>query len=70
VPPSTWRAITRGVLLQLLRRRIRTPRLLLLMGALILRRFRKLRLQRFLVEMLDLAVLPLWIYIRPKARVG
>lgn len=64
------RAITRAVLLQLLQGRVRSPRLFLLGAALTVGRFRKSLSAELPSQLVELAVLPVWIYKRFKARLG
>jgi hypothetical protein len=69
-PAFNMRAITSGVMLPLLRGRVRAPRLFLLASALTVGRFKASLPPTFPAELLDLAALPIWIYKRLKARVG
>jgi hypothetical protein len=62
--------VTTPVLLHLLKREMRFPRLFLLRCRLTLNQFKKRMDPRFPAELIDLAALPLWVYINLKQRLG
>ena len=64
------RAITSAALLQLLRGRVRAPRLFLLSCAITVGRFKKSLPADLPAELVELAALPIWIYKKLKARLG
>jgi L-2-amino-thiazoline-4-carboxylic acid hydrolase-like protein len=64
------RKVTGPILLHLLKREMASPRLFLWRCVLTLPRFKKRIDDRFPRELIDLAALPLWIYLNLKRRVG
>jgi hypothetical protein len=64
------RKVTTPILLHMLRNELRFPFLFILRCKLTVGRFRKTIEPRFPKELIDLAVLPLWVYINLKKRIG
>jgi len=64
------RAVTQPILLHLLSRELRFPRLFLWRCAATVQRFKKSIDPRFPSELVELAALPLWVYIHLKKRIG
>jgi hypothetical protein len=62
--------VTTPILLHLLRRELRFPRLFLLRCRLTLGGFKRRIDPRFPAELVDLAAMPLWVYINLKQRIG
>ena len=62
--------VTSPILLHMLRKELRFPRVFLLLRKLTVGRFRKTIDARFPHELIDLAALPLWVYIGLKKRIG
>lgn len=62
--------VTTPILLHLLRPELRFPRLFLLRCRLTLGRFKRRIDPRFPAELVDLAAMPLWVYINLKKRIG
>ena len=70
-PPSMdLSKVTAPVLLHLLRSEIRFPRLFLLRCRLTVGRFKKTINPKFPRELIDLAALPLWVYLNLKEKIG
>ena len=71
-PPRTMdlRKVTTPILLHLLKDELRFPRLFLLQCRLTVGRFKKRIDPRFPIELIELAALPLWVYINLKQRLG
>jgi L-2-amino-thiazoline-4-carboxylic acid hydrolase len=64
------RQVTGPILVHLLRREMRFPRLFLSRCALTVGRFKSRIDQRFPKELVELTALPLWVYINLKKRIG
>ena len=62
--------VTAPILLHLLRTQVRFPRLFLLKCRLTVGRFKKTIGPRFPPELIDLAALPLWVYLNLKQKIG
>ena len=62
--------VTSPILLHMLRKELRSPRLFLLLRKLTVGRFKKTIDGRFPHELIDLAALPLWVYIGLKEKIG
>ena len=62
--------VTTPILLHLLRTEIRFPKFFLLKCRLTVGRFRKTIDPKFPCELIDLAALPLWVYLNLKRRIG
>ena len=62
--------VTAPILLHLLRTQVRFPRLFLLKCRLTVGRFKKTIGPRFPSEFIDLAALPLWVYLNLKQKIG
>ncbi len=62
--------ITTPLLLHMLGKELRFPRLFLLMRKLTLNRFKKTIDPRFPCELVDLAALPAWVYLNLKQKIG
>ena len=62
--------VTSPILLHMLRKELRFPRVFLLLRKLTVGRFRKTIDARFPHELIDLAALPLWVYIGLKRKIG
>ena len=62
--------VTTPLLLHMLGRELRFPRLFLLLRKLTLNRFKKTIDPRFPRELIDLAALPAWVYLNLKQRIG
>jgi hypothetical protein len=62
--------ITTPILLYLLRQEMRFPRLFMLRCKLTVGRFKKTIDPRFPQDLIDLAALPLWVYLNLKKRIG
>jgi hypothetical protein len=64
------RRVTSPILLHLLDGEVSSPRLFMLRCALTLDRFKRRIDPRFPKELVDMAALPIWVYLNLKARVG
>jgi hypothetical protein len=64
------RRVTTPILLHLLKGEVRFPRLFLLRCRLTVGRFKKQIDPRFPAELIDLAALPLWVYVNLKQQLG
>ncbi len=64
------RSVTGPILLHLLQDEVRFPRLFMWRCAATVERFKKRVDPRFPRELVDLAAMPLWVYIRLKERIG
>jgi hypothetical protein len=64
------RQVTSPILLHLLKDEVRFPRLFLLRCRLTVGQFKKRIEKHFPTELIDLAALPLWVYINLKQRIG
>ncbi len=62
--------VTTPLLLHMLREELRFPRVFLLLRKLTVSRFKKTIDKRFPPELIDLAALPLWVYIGLKEKIG
>ena len=62
--------VTSPLLLHMLREELRFPRVFLLLRKLTVGRFKKTIDERFPRELIDLAALPLWVYIGLKEKIG
>lgn len=63
------RAVTKAALIQLLKGRVKAPRLFLVWRALTVGRFRKSLESNFPGPLLDVAALPIWIYLGLRERI-
>jgi hypothetical protein len=64
------RTITTPLLIALLKKEVRFPRLFMLKCLFTVGKFRKSIDPRFPKELVDLAALPIWVYINLKAKIG
>lgn len=69
-PPFDLRRVTTPVLLYLLRADLRNPRLFLARCRLTLPRFKRRIDPRFPPDLVEIAALPLWVYLNLKKRIG
>lgn len=68
--PFDLRTVTGPILLHLLARHVRFPRLFLWRCVATVERFKRTIDPRFPVELVELAALPVWVYIQLKERIG
>ena len=69
-PEFDMKKVTTPLLLHLLDKELRFPRLFLLLRKLTLGRFKKTIDKRFPRELIDLAALPAWVYLNLKKKIG
>ena len=69
-PGFDMKKVTSPLLLHMLGKELRYPRLFLLRCKFTLAQFKKTLDKRFPPELIDLAALPVWVYLNPKKKVG